>query len=45
MITIKKYYHIKKNNDIDDNPNEEKNEKIKITTELIKQYQFTEKRN
>ena len=40
----KKYYHIKKNNDIDDKPNIEQNEKIEITTEPIKKYNFTEKR-
>ena len=32
----KKYYHIKKNNDIDDKLNVEQNEKIEITTEPIK---------
>ena len=40
----KKYYHIKKNNDIDDKPNIEQNEKIEITTEPIKKYNFSEKR-
>ena len=40
----KKYYHIKKNNDFDDKPNIEQNEKIEITTELIKKYNFSEKR-
>ena len=40
----KKYYHIKKNNDIDDNTNVEQNEKIEINTEPIKKYDFTEKR-
>ena len=40
----KKYYHIKKNNDFDDKPNIEQNEKIEITTEPIKKYNFTEKR-
>ena len=40
----KKYYHIKKNNDFDDKPNVEQNEKIEITTETIKKYDFTEKR-
>ena len=44
MITIKKYYHIKKNNDIDDKPNVEQNEKIEITTEAIKKFNFTAKR-
>ena len=44
MITIKKYYHIKKNNDIDDKPTEEQNEKIEINTEPIKKYNFTTKR-
>ena len=29
----KKYYNIKKNNDIDDKPTEEQNEKIEINTE------------
>ena len=32
----KKYYHIKKNNDIDDKQNTEQNEKIELTTEPIK---------
>ena len=40
----KKYYHIKKNNDFDDKPNIEQNEKIELTTEPIKKYNFTEKR-
>ena len=40
----KKYYHIKKNNDIDDKPNIEQNEKIEINTEPIKKYNFSEKR-
>ena len=40
----KKYYHIKKNNDIDDKPNVEQNEKIELTTEPIKKYNFSEKR-
>ena len=40
----KKYYHIKKNNDIDDKQNIEQNEKIEINTEPIKKYNFTEKR-
>ena len=37
----KKYYHIKKNNDIDDKSNIEKKEKIE--TEPIKKYDFTAK--
>ena len=40
----KKYYHIKRNNDIDDKPSEGQNEKIEINTEPIKKYNFTEKR-
>ena len=40
----KKYYHIKKNNDINDKQNVEQNEKIEINTEPIKKYDFTEKR-
>ena len=40
----KKYYHIKKNNDIDDKPNVEQNEKIEITTEPIKKFNITAKR-
>ena len=36
----KKYYHIKKNNDFDDKPNIEQNEKIEITTEPIKKYNY-----
>ena len=39
----KKYYHIKKNNNIDDKPNIEQNEKIELTTEPIKKYDFTAK--
>ena len=40
----KKYYHIKKNNDFDDKPNMKQNEKIELTTEPIKKYNFSEKR-
>ena len=40
----KKYYHRKKNSDIDDKPNVKQNEKIEITTEPIKKYNFTAKR-
>ena len=40
----KKYYHIKKNNDINDKQNEEQNEKIEITTEPIKKFNFTARR-
>ena len=39
----KKYYHIKKNNDIDDKPNVEQNEKIEINTEPIKKIWFYSK--